>query len=446
MNRNRTIGIALLAGALLMTSFASKALALTPACTSINNRATLSYAVSGVTQDVIESSPGGNSTSGAGNGADTTFTVAAKVDLTVTNTHAGSMVTATGANNVMTFRIDNLGNETQRYMLQLYAANTGSTFRAGSDDFNMNNVKVYTDLDDNFGNGTSATIASPAATNGSDLGLTADVAATGSIYVHVVADVPAGRSTGEDAIYTLKARTFQTAAVGHKGTDGNDGTEAGATGVDGDLSSTVCGTEVVLADGDADDQDVDGDTNPDPGPGASDDGADGDYYASGYYRVATAAISVRKTQTVLWDPVNGDSSPKAIPGAYVTYTLTISNTGSVSATLTEISDDLAAELDLDPDWFTGADLDPSDGPYALAAGKAVKVESGTHPTRYFSADDTDTDDDGVAYSGNPGGLLKVIFSPTPPAAGTALPADPGYAIGELKAGESVSISFNVIIK
>ena len=51
--------------------------------TSVDNRATVQYAVGASTQPVIESSPGGNTTPGAGNGQDTSFLVDNRVDLTV---------------------------------------------------------------------------------------------------------------------------------------------------------------------------------------------------------------------------------------------------------------------------------------------------------------------------------------------------------------------------
>ncbi|WP_248633944.1 CshA/CshB family fibrillar adhesin-related protein [Novosphingobium nitrogenifigens] len=45
-------------------------------------------------------------------------------------------------------------------------------------------------------------------------------------------------------------------------------------------------------------------------------------------KVATnASLAVVKSSTVLSDPVNGSTNPKAIPGAIVAYTITVSNTG-----------------------------------------------------------------------------------------------------------------------
>src|SRR5689334_25245792 len=52
----------------------------TAANTDINNRATVNFQVAGVAQNPVESSPAGNSNSGVGNGADTTFKVDNKLD------------------------------------------------------------------------------------------------------------------------------------------------------------------------------------------------------------------------------------------------------------------------------------------------------------------------------------------------------------------------------
>lgn len=45
-------------------------------------------------------------------------------------------------------------------------------------------------------------------------------------------------------------------------------------------------------------------------------------------RLATAVLVIQKTSTVISDPVNGTTNPKAIPGAIVEYTITVRNEGS----------------------------------------------------------------------------------------------------------------------
>ena len=69
----------------------------TTAGTSIDNRATISYSVSGTPQTPIESAPGGNSTPGAGNGADTSFLVDNRIDFTLVEADATYTTGAPGA-------------------------------------------------------------------------------------------------------------------------------------------------------------------------------------------------------------------------------------------------------------------------------------------------------------------------------------------------------------
>src|SRR5512133_2654042 len=92
----RLYGILLL-GAILITGFASNTLALTAACTTITNQATLAYSVGGVLQaDIL--SDGDPVAAGV---QTTDFTVDSKVDLTVSTFN--SPVTATGINQILTY-------------------------------------------------------------------------------------------------------------------------------------------------------------------------------------------------------------------------------------------------------------------------------------------------------------------------------------------------------
>jgi uncharacterized repeat protein (TIGR01451 family) len=54
--------------------------------------------------------------------------------------------------------------------------------------------------------------------------------------------------------------------------------------------------------------------------------------------VAASDISLVKSVAILSDPVNGTTNPKAIPGAVVEYTLTITNSGLIAATDVVLSD------------------------------------------------------------------------------------------------------------
>ena len=89
LSKLKRVGIACVAlGAI---SVSQQALAAgTAANTDIFNRATVNFQVGGVAQNPVESSPTGNSTSGVGNGVDTTFKVDNKLDLTVTEVGAAA--------------------------------------------------------------------------------------------------------------------------------------------------------------------------------------------------------------------------------------------------------------------------------------------------------------------------------------------------------------------
>lgn len=53
-------------------------------------------------------------------------------------------------------------------------------------------------------------------------------------------------------------------------------------------------------------------------------------------------LNVTKTSTVLSDPVNGTTNPKAMPGALVQYCVTVTNSGTVAATTVIATDTLPA--------------------------------------------------------------------------------------------------------
>jgi uncharacterized repeat protein (TIGR01451 family) len=62
--------------------------------------------------------------------------------------------------------------------------------------------------------------------------------------------------------------------------------------------------------------------------------------------VEAAAITLAKSVRIVSDPINDTTNPKAIPGAIVEYTLTITNSGQVEATGVDLSDEVPAVFDL----------------------------------------------------------------------------------------------------
>lgn len=98
------------------------------------------------------------------------------------------------------------------------------------------------------------------------------------------------------------------------------------------------------------------------------------------------SLSVSKSSTVLSDPANGGTNPKAIPGATVRYCVLVTNTGNTSASTVQMADSLpgttsyvagslrsgtscAAASTVEDDGTTGAD--ESDPVGASASGSSI---------------------------------------------------------------------------
>ncbi len=75
----------------------------------------------------------------------------------------------------------------------------------------------------------------------------------------------------------------------------------------------------------------------------TDDARDGKHSAFATFTVSAAAVTVGKTAVVYSDPFNGaGGNPKAIPGAVITYTVTVTNAaGGSQATNVSITDNLS---------------------------------------------------------------------------------------------------------
>ena len=62
----------------------------------------------------------------------------------------------------------------------------------------------------------------------------------------------------------------------------------------------------------------------------------------------TTTLAITKTSSVVSDPVNGTTNPKAIPGATMRYCLLVTNTGAAAATSVALGDTLPATLAFTP--------------------------------------------------------------------------------------------------
>jgi uncharacterized repeat protein (TIGR01451 family) len=169
--------------------------------------------------------------------------------------------------------------------------------------------------------------------------------------------------------------------------------------------------------------------------GANDAANDGKFSILDDFKVQSAVITVSKTAVVKSDPVNGAVTPQAIPGAVITYTITIANAAAatMSANLTTISDVLNAALLINA---TGAS-------WTVTPSVAVGAPARAILTGVLLADTTDANTDGLGITDStlPGGTLAATYNTI-----LAIDNPNGYAAGELKPGESVDLVFDVTLQ
>jgi len=363
--------------------------------TDITNQATVSFDVGGSSQTPISSNT-------------TTFKVDNKIDLVVAEVSSGyTDVNPNTTNQVLTFTVQNDGNTTQDFAL---SAAAGVDPFGGTDNFDASNVRVFVE------SGATAGYQAGEDTATYIDELAAYVNPGDEVTVYVVADIPIGQSSGDIAADTLTA----TARAG-----GGAGS-LGAALIETAGADTPGAVDIVFADG----------------TGDTDGARDASYSDTDAYRVLSAQLTIAKTSTLIRDPFNLDTNPKHIPGAYIQYVVTISNAGAAtaSATLTTITDTLDNNTAIDPDLIVAATGNPES-----AAGSGFKVDlvgttrASQGTPQYFT---TISSVDGVDHDGSAtGGTVTATMA-------TVLPveAGPGYAAGELKPGESVTLTFNVIIQ
>ena len=338
----------MLAAPLRIAAVATAALVLTPAAfaagtsagTPVNNIATVNFEVGGIAQTPIESSPTGNSTPGASNGAATTFLVDNRVDLNLIELDGAQTPVSPGqANVVATFRLTNLGNEDQDYALSAANLATGTDVHGNLDTTDVNNLRAFADTDasGDFSAGDQQFVDSL----GEDL----------DVLVFVVADVPIGATNGDFANVSL---TATTAVAG----------SSGATIVTATTGGDTAGVDVVFGDA----------------------GNDGLETENDGFVVSSAALTVTKEETLISDPFNGTSDPVHIPGAVVEYQITVVNTGSAAATNVSVTDIITSELAILLAQYSGGAADIQ---YDLAG-----------VTSFCTADGGDADSDNCGLTGS----------------------------------------------
>ena len=415
---------------------------------TITNTATLTFDVGG-TSTILESSPAGNTTTGLGGGTSTDFIEDRLVNFTVAESNAlTSTVIASSLAQVQTFTVINNGNAPQDFLLLAIerASTTADPHGGVADSFAPTNVKVFAD------DGVGGYIAA----DDTDIFID-ELAAGASRTVYIVADIPAV-ADGTLAVMTLVAQ------IAEGGTASGDDTliaSAGAAITNDDNGNVSPGgtfgfgaqTVIVAAGGastSADDSavmdtvfnDAAGELDATAAAGATQNGQHAD---SDSYTVQAASLSVSKNAAILWDPVNGNTNPKAITGAYMTYTLVVTNNGAASGDLTQLGDTLSLSLALDFDFVDGT---AAAGANAAAiqftttngVGESFAITHGGGSGRTALSPATCTGvlagADGCDITGQD---ITIDFT-------TIMPIDGAYAAGELKAGETVTIIFNAIVQ
>ncbi|HUQ12307.1 MAG TPA: hypothetical protein VM146_18500 [Steroidobacteraceae bacterium] len=277
--------------------------------TDITNTASVNYSVSGVPQTVIQSSPSGNSTPGAGGGTATTFKVDKKVMFVAEETNTAATVTSPGLTGVVTvFKVTNTTNGAQEFKLD--ASNTQPTpvqqIFGRNDAFDMSNFTVHvsstacavaTTITPTFA-GEPATTFLPA------------IAEDSCAYVFVRADTPAASASvanGNASTIQLRVRPSNTG-----------GTVIEAPSGAADAAGTV---DIVYAES-----------------GVAIDNVINNGESLAYDQYFVGTLTVTKAYSVVSDGFSPAGQAKAIPGAVIQYTITVQNNGLVTsgATLTEI--------------------------------------------------------------------------------------------------------------
>ena len=342
MKTVRWLSTILLFGVVLTLFFTGGAWAQgTRSDTDINNTAIISYSVNSVSQDDIESSPSGNSTPGAGNGTPTVFKVDNVVRVVVANT-TDTAVAPDQTNAAIAFTVTNTGNTTQGYSVNVISGTTNISMTDVRIFLDVNNDGLWDSGDQEYGSGDYIGDLNPNGTIGTD-----DV-----LHMLIVANAPnaSQAADGEHDTYWLEVTTLPEgggAAVAETRT-GQDDDPTAVDIVFGDAADDAGGS-------------IDGEHN-------------GRHADSGDFYVARATLSVTKTSRVVEDPILGESpNAKAIPGARVTYTITISNTGGTAADSVGVTDGIPADTTYRANSVTinGTSVPDSDGAITLTGSPVV---------------------------------------------------------------------------
>jgi len=337
--------------------------------TLIGNTATLTFSVGGTTQPTQAA-------------VAPSFTVDRKVDVNVTlQTISPLNVLVPGSANVHVFRVTNLSNGVTGALGDPYSNFTFPAVTPAPNPLTgvIGAIDLYSDANFNGIVDAGDVLLLPATIINIPTDLYADILMVGTATASAVLTA----ANGTTQTYNLVAVTTTTAS-----------------------GAPTAGQDIVWTDA--------------AGTAAGDIIRNGQHSANASYTAATAIISVSKSSTVL-DPYG---TAFAIPGAVVTYTITIANAGTASATLASIGDPIDPNLTLN------------------GVGGGWTLSSGIVGPGTLVADAADANGDGLGFAaGPPVNLTYAITTFLTTANTTVARAAPG----ELKAGETLTLTFQATI-
>jgi uncharacterized repeat protein (TIGR01451 family) len=348
--RAQKIGRAALIATALTFAISNNATAAgTASGTVVGNIATINYTVDGTAQPEVGSTENGNS---SGPGTETTFLVGTTINLTlVENSSTFTSVAAGSLLQASSFTLSNLGNNSQGY--NLTAANSALAVFGEADAFDVGSFAYYIDVNND------------GLLDGGDTLITYvdSLAPDASINLLVTATVPAVVVDAEQSTISLTAMTTTV------------GTTTVVVETAGAYDSTV--VQIVFSDPST--------TAAGNDPGQTE--GDASAVALDAYRVLTAVLTVSKTTAVYSDPANGTTNPKAIPGAIITYTITIVNSGTGTATGISIAD-VVDEIGAGTVVFN---TEYVDGTTTCSTGSGIAVKDGSEGAASCKTNAADAD-------------------------------------------------------
>ncbi len=305
--------------ALVAMSSAPAFAAGTTAGDTITNNVSVAYQVGGVDQTEATASD--------------TFTVDRRVNVLVDFTGTSNTGVSPGEQNaVLAFDVTNLSNDVVDLDLST-ALNAGTAA-------NIANFEIYLDTDGNGALSAAELAAGP-------ITFLDEVAEDEVVEVLVVADIGLAADDGDTFDVVLTANAFNSGDVG----------SLGATELTSTAGANTAGIDTVLADG----------------AGTTDGANQGDFSDLGIYEVAAAAVTVAKTSSIISDPVNNTTNPKAIPGAIIEYCITVANgSGAATATSVNVNDLLPGDVTFVPAFgiFVDGDAACTGGANGVPLGDA----------------------------------------------------------------------------